>query len=545
MEPRNMNMLLVTGGEQHDFTALADRLKHLANGQGWNVTATQDRAALAQLSAGAFATVVLCAQGGELTASQERGLVDFVQGGGGFVGIHGAATIGPSHTGYQALLGCRFVGHGPPVELDIEPADPDHFITRHVRRFRAPTELYQLEMTVHDEHLLLQSVWQGKIQPVAYVRHQGRGRVVYLSLGHTVEDFQDGPWLTVLLRAWRWAAGATEKPPLKAGVIGYGGAFNMGKHHLTEMKNAGLIPVAACDIDPVRMKAAAADFPALQTYTNIGALLAKSEAELLTVILPHNVHASVATQVLASGRHCVVEKPMAITSAEVQTMIAAAEKHQRLLSAYHNRRWDGDFLAIEHVVRRRQLLGDLFQVEMAMSHYGAPGNWWRSHKDISGGIQYDWGAHFMYWALELIDGPIDWVVATAQKRVWRQASNEDHLSAYVRFRSGCILQFETSSIARAPKPRWRILGTRGAIVDTWNGAFDLAIYEPGVHHETPARVKYYETQWGRYYENIADHLGLGDPLEITARKAGRVIHLLYAMDQAAASGRQERVSGEG
>jgi predicted dehydrogenase len=538
------NVLLLTGGEGHDFASMAKFLRDLAERHGWKVTATEDRAVLSSLSASAYAAIVVCTQGGELTTEQGRGLVEFVKRGGGFLGIHGAAASWRGNSDYMAMLGCRLLQRVAPLEFEVEPKDAEHPVSRHIRRFQVQTELYQMEITASDHRTLLQTYWQGKIEPVVCVREFGKGRVFYISLGHTVEDFQNSEWQTLFLRALRWSTGQQEKPVPKGGVIGYGGAFNMGRHHLNAMKTVGMVPVAACDIDPARMKAAAVDFPDIQTYTNPAEMLAKSDAELLTVILPHNAHAKMVIEVLNSGRHCVVEKPMAITSDEVEAMIAAAEKNKRLLSVYHNRRWDGDFLAIEHVVTHRKMLGDIFKVEIGMSGYGSPGGWWRSHKEISGGIHYDWGAHFMYWALQLIDSPIDWVVATAQKRVWLQVSNEDHLDAYVRFKNGCILEVEASNIAKIDKPRWRILGAKGAILDRGKDAFELSLHQLGVNNESPMRVRYYPHQSIRYYENVVDHLRLDDPMEVTARKSARVIHLLHTMDRAARSGRQERVPGE-
>ncbi len=74
--------------------------------------------------------------------------------------------------------------------------------------------------------------------------------------------------------------------------------------------------------------------------------------------------------------------------------------------------------------------------------------------------------------------------------------------------------------------------------------FQLALHDRGITSE-PQRIKYRLSQGYRYYENIADHLGLDDPLEITAQKAGRVIHVLHAIDTSARSGKPEAVSGEG
>ena len=107
-------------------------------------------------------------------------------------------------------------------------------------------------------------------------------------------------------------------------VIGYGGAFNMGKAHANWMNAAGIPTVAACDVDPARMEAARTDFPGIRTYSSVKALLKDEEVGLCVVILPHNLHARVAIQCAEAGKHVVVEKPMCITVKEADAMIAAA-----------------------------------------------------------------------------------------------------------------------------------------------------------------------------------------------------------------------------
>jgi predicted dehydrogenase len=537
-------ILIITGGLYHDFPAMAAFLKSLLQTHGWAADTTEDRDMLSSLPGSDYVAIIVCTQGGSLTESQEAGLLQFVKSGRGLVGIHGASASWKENAGYIDMLGSKFLQHGPEVEFEIEPTGASHAIVRHVPKFKADTELYQLQADRANFITLLHASWQGKFEPIAYIRQYGAGRVFYFSIGHDVGDMQAPYWQTVLLRGLRWSTGLMERPALKAGVVGYGGAFNMGRNHLNEMKNAGLIPVAACDSNPERVKAAAWEFPGIQTYGSITDMLKHTDAELLTLILPHNLHATVAIDVLNSGRHCIVEKPMAITSEEVHTMIYAAEKNHRMLSVYHNRRWDGDFLALEDVISRRKLLGSVFKIETGMSHFASPGSWWRSSKAISGGLHYDWGAHLFFWALALLDGPIESVTASASKRLWHHVTNEDHVEARLRFKNGATLDFELSSMAMLPRPRWRILGTQGAIVDHWgDSAFQLALHTAGLTGE-PRRIHYQSSQGHRYYENIADHLMLDDPLEITARKAGRVIHVLHAIDRAAQSGQCERVVGE-
>ncbi len=127
---------------------------------------------------------------------------------------------------------------------------------------------------------------------------------------------------------------------IKVGVIGYGGAFDMGRKHLLEMMRAKMTPVAVADIDPSRLEIARGDFPDIETYTSVSSMLKKSDVDLVTIITPHNTHAALALQCLNAGKGVVCEKPLAITTAECDRMIAAARKNRVVLSTYHNRHWD-------------------------------------------------------------------------------------------------------------------------------------------------------------------------------------------------------------
>ncbi len=103
---------------------------------------------------------------------------------------------------------------------------------------------------------------------------------------------------------------------IKVGVIGYGGAFSMGKLHLEQMAAEGMVPTAVCDVDAGRLPQAEEDFPGIETYDSVAKMLRRSPVDLVTVITPHNTHAKLVLQCLRAGRHVVVEKPFAITTAE-------------------------------------------------------------------------------------------------------------------------------------------------------------------------------------------------------------------------------------
>lgn len=310
--------------------------------------------------------------------------------------------------------------------------------------------------------------------------------------------------------------------PVSCAVVGYGPAFNMGKAHSGWIqKTRGLELFAICDIDEARTKAAEADFPGVQTFTSLDELL-EEDFDMATVVTPHNVHAPLALKCLEAGKHTIVEKPMCVSVEEATKMIEAARDSRVMLSVFHNRRWDGDFTALKEIIDKG-LIGKVHQLEAYAGGYGHPGKWWRSDKRISGGAMYDWGAHFLDWILNLIPEKMTGVVGFSHKLVWKDVTNEDDVRAIIRFKSGATADFQQSSIAMVGKPRWRVLGTKGAILDG-DKSFKVSTFVRGFRAEMS--VPYRESNWDGYYRNVSDHLNRGRELVVKPEEARRVIAVM-------------------
>ena len=215
---------------------------------------------------------------------------------------------------------------------------------------------------------------------------------------------------------------------IRCGVVGYGGAFNMGQTHLNSMtRNRRMEVAAVCELDAARRKVAEEDFPGVETFAEVGDMLKNAELDLVTIITPHNTHSPLAIECLNAGVNVVCEKPLAITSRQVKDMMSAAKKNGVMLSTFHNRRWDGDFQTLRDLVNKEKAIGRVHRIEAGFYGYGAQGNWWRSDRKISGGAIYDWGAHFTDWILNVVPEKIDWVSGYQVKnRAWKGYSNEDH-----------------------------------------------------------------------------------------------------------------------
>ena len=299
----------------------------------------------------------------------------------------------------------------------------------------------------------------------------------------------------------------SETKEIRGAVIGYGGAFNMGKAHLNGMRAAGITAVAACDIDAARLDAAQGDFPGLRTYDHADALLADEGIDLVTLVTPHDTHAPLALRALNAGKAVICEKPMCLTAQEATDMIAAARANGVMLSVYHNRRHDGDFQALREAIVEKKLIGDVFSIQAGFAGYGHPGHWWRSDKAISGGAFYDWGAHFLDWILNLMPGrKVVSVSGYFHKRVWHDVTNEDHVQAVLRFDDGAHADLSFSQISALPMPRWRIQGTKGGILDdgTVKDGMRLFTFLEGIKMSGELRNK--ASQWDKYYNDIHAHL---------------------------------------
>jgi scyllo-inositol 2-dehydrogenase (NADP+) len=327
---------------------------------------------------------------------------------------------------------------------------------------------------------------------------------------------------------------------IKVGVIGYGGAFNMGRMHLQDMQKAGMTPRAVAEPDAARLAVAAQEFPGIQTYANVDAMLAKSDVNLVVLITPHNTHAPLALQCLRAGRHVVCEKPFAITTKECDAMIAAAKKADVMVSTFHNRHWDGSILKAMEVLKAG-VIGELVRVEGHMGQWGKPGDWWRSSKSISGGVMYDWGVHVLEYMLQLVDSEITEVTGMAKRGYWAQQSKwgkdtvEDEGFAVVRFKSGAWATLCISNIDANPKRGMvEVTGTKGTFWWDYDN-HEITVKDGDATVVTKGRNP--PAQWEKYYANIAAHLTKGAPLVITPEWSRRPIHILDLADRSAQTGK--------
>lgn len=328
-------------------------------------------------------------------------------------------------------------------------------------------------------------------------------------------------------------------PAPKAAVIGYGGAFNMGKAHLTLMQAAGMVPTAVVEIDPERLAIAAADFPSIDTYGSVDAFLDGSDAEIVAIITPHHSHAELGLKCLQAGKHGILEKPMAITIAECDTLIAAAKASGCLVTAFHNRHWDGCILRACEQVGERGVIGPVYRVDLDAGIRAPIADWWRSSNKVSGGALYDWGIHLLEYAFQIVAGKPLEVSAYAHRGYWQTRwgddTIDDEIGASIRLDDGVVIHLRITTLdPEVGRNLVTFYGTEGKY------AFTIEDYE------LRQRCNGEEHVWrgsnppgeeAHFYANVADAIAGKDELIISPEYAAGFIRLIELAHRSAREGR--------
>lgn len=332
---------------------------------------------------------------------------------------------------------------------------------------------------------------------------------------------------------------------LGCAIVGYGTTFNWGWIHARWIEAVpDLRLVAVCTRTAASAARAAQDYPGIATYTDLDEMLRRADIDLVSVLTPHATHAAITLQCLAAGKHTLVDKAMALTVAECDAMSAAAARAGRTLAVFHNRRHDGNIRAITEIIRSGEI-GEVFYAEFFAGGYGPPAQGWYDDRDLSGGAFYTYGPHVVDWLLQWIPSRPVSVTGVSHKLVWHECTNADHSQGLIRFANGAASQMTVSRIAYLPKPQWYILGTRGAIIDTAQGA--LTGYTRDINGPVGGSftlrtaagertVPYLESKWAAYYADLAQHLKHGTPVPVSAAEGRATIAVLEALERSAARG---------
>ena len=245
-------------------------------------------------------------------------------------------------------------------------------------------------------------------------------------------------------------------------IVGLGG---MGNWHREIIETIDGIEVyGSFDIKEERQQFAREH--GITPYNSFEELLADEKVDIVLCATPNDCHKEIVIRSLRAGKHVVCEKPVTLSSKDLQEMIDVAEETGKLFTVHQNRRWDEDFLTVKKIYDEN-MLGDIFRIESRVhGSRGIPGDW-RQLPEHGGGMVLDWGVHILDQALMMIPYKVKSIYATLT-----HVTNElvdGGFTVVLTFENGLEYLLEVGTSNFINLPRWYVLGQNGtAVVRDWD-----------------------------------------------------------------------------
>lgn len=347
---------------------------------------------------------------------------------------------------------------------------------------------------------------------------------------------------------------------IKVGVIGYG--LSAKVFHFPFIEDSDKFQLKA--ISTSQQASAQKQFPGVKIYADAEALIAGADVDLIVITAPNAVHYSLAKACLDQGRHVIIEKPMVTTVAEADALIALAKQQQRLLSVFHNRRWDGDFLTVKKLIANDRL-GDVRYFESHFDRFRPiVRDRWKEQPGSGAGILYDLGAHLIDQALCLFGMPSAITAKCSALRDHRAddgSSRTDQADDYFHLQLHYLtpgqrreVVLHSSPFSAGPNLRFQVQGAKGSFVkfqlDPQEEQLKNGILpdDPCLGYEGVADngILYTECDSERittepgcyknYYADIANAICHGRSVPVSAEEGMQVIRLIELAQQSSCSG---------
>jgi predicted dehydrogenase len=317
---------------------------------------------------------------------------------------------------------------------------------------------------------------------------------------------------------------------LGVAVIGCG---RISRSHLAAVASQPALAtlVAAVDSDPALAARAAERYRAQSVETDIDAVLARRDVDAVVLCLPNRLHAQVAIRAAASGKHVLVEKPMAETAAQAAEMDAVATRNKVVLAIGQCRR---QFRAVQYLVDHQPTFGKLISAQVSLGVYwpDAQAAWWRDAAQAKGLVVALNGPHVLdFVQLVMQADPIRVHAEAVRRKSWW--AGEDEAMMLLAYPEGRIASVHLSFNQR-PERNVKVLvyeGGTAVLTDdrhlTFNGE---TLVEPGIderRHYLDEAVEF-ERQFDEFVRAIN-----GQPSRAVRGGEGvRLIRTLDAVHQA-------------
>jgi predicted dehydrogenase len=268
------------------------------------------------------------------------------------------------------------------------------------------------------------------------------------------------------------------------------------------------------------------------------------ELDLAVIATPNSSHVPLGLAAIEAGLGVVVDKPFALNAAEGSRLVDAAAERGLMLTAFQNRRWDGDFLTLRRLLDANEL-GRVHRFESRFERWRPQlGGGWRERvpPEEGGGLLLDLGSHLVDQAVQLF-GPVRGLHAEVDARREGAVADDDVFLA-LEHESGVHSHLWASVLAAAPGPRFRVLGDRAAYVkhgldvqeehlragrsptDPDWGEEPRERWGRLVVGEEQREVQTEPGSYGSFYAGVARSLSDGAPPPVDPRDAVTVLELL-------------------
>ena len=311
---------------------------------------------------------------------------------------------------------------------------------------------------------------------------------------------------------------------IKVGICGYGKAVE--EFHLPRLKNSKKFKIVSVfDITPARLKKAKEDLNT-ETYNDYKDFL-KSEADLIIIATPSNSHAGYALKAINAGKTLVIEKPMALTAGDCDEIIKKAATKNVLLTVHHNRRWDGDYLAVKKIVDSGKL-GKIKFIASRVMNYGSLSGYavpefdtdWRYKKGFGGGQLYDFGSHLVDQILDLVKNTPKKINCEFKNEVWSKET-DTYFKLNLEFKGKLTVEIIASQISKDSLPRWEIKGEKGSLLcESGGGPIKLSI------NNKEEIIEIEKNQHSKFYDNLYNAVTKNADLAIKPKEAREVIAVI-------------------
>lgn len=294
---------------------------------------------------------------------------------------------------------------------------------------------------------------------------------------------------------------------LKVGLIGYGYAGKTFHAPLISAVPAlQLVAVSSSDAAKVH-----ADWPDVTVHATPAELIARDDIDLVVIATPNDTHHPLARDALRAGRHVVVDKPFTVALDDARELVALARAQGRVLSVFHNRRFDADFLALRRLVDEGAL-GRV--VEMTSRHDRFRPEVrprWRESAGPGAGLWFDLGPHLVDQALQLFGAPR--AITLARDLTRDGALADDWFHAHLRY-DRLHVHLHAGMLVAASAPRFAVHGTLGSFVKEGLDAQEDAL-KAGARPTWPARADWgVDTGAAALVTRAADGSALSTPVKM-------------------------------